>query len=67
MVGVFCTCTLSVCGLQRWLERTPGLEPDGFNFWAKYKSCVDRYIDSKYKLPDEVTCPLPQATPTVLL
>lgn len=26
--------------IERWLERTPGIEEDGFNFWAKYKSVV---------------------------
>ena len=24
-----------VFSLQEWLERTPGLEVDGFNFWAR--------------------------------
>ncbi|XP_045481086.1 tryptophan 2,3-dioxygenase [Harmonia axyridis] len=27
--------------VQRWLERTPGLELDGFNFWGKYKEAVE--------------------------
>lgn len=25
------------CSSQEWLERTPGLEVDGFNFWEKLK------------------------------
>lgn len=47
-----CSCMSAL--LQRWLERTPGLEPDGFNFWAKYKWCVERYIDYEFKRPAEV-------------
>ena len=27
--------------IEKWLERTPGLEEDGFNFWAKYKAVID--------------------------
>lgn len=27
--------------VQRWLERTPGLELDGFNFWGKYQRAVE--------------------------
>ena len=30
--------------VQRWLERTPGLEADGFNFWAKYKHAVESQL-----------------------
>ena len=30
--------------VQRWLERTPGLEADGFNFWAKYKQAVESLL-----------------------
>ncbi|XP_078684867.1 tryptophan 2,3-dioxygenase-like isoform X2 [Branchiostoma floridae x Branchiostoma belcheri] len=26
--------------VERWLERTPGLEEDGFNFWGKFKASV---------------------------
>ena len=36
--------SLSEC-VQRWLERTPGLEEHGFNFPAKYKSAVDNIFD----------------------
>ena len=32
--------SLSEC-IQFWLERTPGLEEDGFNFAAKFKEAVD--------------------------
>ncbi|XP_022660175.1 tryptophan 2,3-dioxygenase-like isoform X3 [Varroa jacobsoni] len=42
--------------IQRWLERTPGLEEDGFNFWAKYKAVVtlmlDRMEDKGHKKND---------------
>ncbi|VEN49279.1 unnamed protein product [Callosobruchus maculatus] len=27
--------------VQKWLERTPGLEHEGFNFWGKYKKAVE--------------------------
>lgn len=30
--------------VQRWLERTPGLEEDGFNFWAKFQDSVDQFL-----------------------
>ncbi|GLV35214.1 vermilion [Carabus blaptoides fortunei] len=30
--------------VQRWLERTPGLELNGFNFWGKYRKAVDLQI-----------------------
>lgn len=33
--------------VQRWLERTPGLELDGFNFWGKFKDSVDKLLDEK--------------------
>lgn len=36
--------SLSEC-VQRWLERTPGLEEHGFNFPAKFKSAVDSIFD----------------------
>lgn len=37
----------SLCDLvQRWLERTPGLEPHGFNFWKKFEDAVQAQIES---------------------
>lgn len=33
--------------LSRWLERTPGLEEEGFNFWRKYKIAVDTTQEEK--------------------
>lgn len=36
----------SLCDLvQRWLERTPGLEEDGFNFWKKFQDNVNELLD----------------------
>ena len=42
-----------VCGSQRWLERTPGLErtPDGFDFWQQYKEKAEQYLDDEVPLP----------------
>lgn len=37
--------------LGRWLERTPGLETNDFNFWQKYEAAVDRWIDKEYHVP----------------
>lgn len=31
--------------IERWLERTPGLEEDGFNFLAKYETAVSNMLD----------------------
>ena len=28
------------CSIQKWLERTPGLEEDGFNFWVKLEANI---------------------------
>lgn len=33
--------------IQNWLERTPGLEENGFNFWSKYKRAVDEWLESQ--------------------
>ncbi|KAH8284434.1 hypothetical protein KR018_012064, partial [Drosophila ironensis] len=33
--------------VQRWLERTPGLEESGFNFWAKFQQSVDNFLESQ--------------------
>lgn len=36
----------SLCDLlQRWLERTPGLEEHDFNFWGKYKKAVTSLLE----------------------
>lgn len=36
--------------VQRWLERTPGLELEGFNFWGKYQKAVQKLLDDQRKL-----------------
>ncbi|XP_016978631.1 tryptophan 2,3-dioxygenase [Drosophila rhopaloa] len=33
--------------VQRWLERTPGLEESGFNFWAKFQESVDQFLEAQ--------------------
>lgn len=33
--------------VQKWLERTPGLELDGFNFWGKFKDSVEQLLKDK--------------------
>lgn len=33
--------------VQRWLERTPGLELEGFNFWGKFKDAVEKLLNEK--------------------
>lgn len=33
--------------VQRWLERTPGLEEDGFDFWGKFQESVNALLDEK--------------------
>lgn len=30
--------------VEAWLERTPGLEEDGFDFWRRYTAAVQSYI-----------------------
>ena len=39
---------------QDWLERTPGLEKDGFNFFGKFKVAASKWIDSEFYFPAEV-------------
>ncbi|XP_017110175.2 tryptophan 2,3-dioxygenase [Drosophila bipectinata] len=33
--------------VQRWLERTPGLEESGFNFWEKFQQSVDKFLEAQ--------------------
>ena len=40
--------SLSYC-VQRWLERTPGLQPEGFNFPQKFKEAVEAIFDKELK------------------
>ncbi|XP_026736129.1 tryptophan 2,3-dioxygenase isoform X1 [Trichoplusia ni] len=30
--------------IERWLERTPGLQTHGFNFWGKFQAAVNKLI-----------------------
>jgi tryptophan 2,3-dioxygenase len=39
--------------VQRWLERTPGLELEGFNFWGKYQKAVERLLQEQRALAEE--------------
>ena len=40
--------SLSYC-VQRWLERTPGLQEEGFNFPQKFKEAVEAIFDKEWK------------------
>uniref|UniRef100_A0A8D9B349 Tryptophan 2,3-dioxygenase n=1 Tax=Cacopsylla melanoneura TaxID=428564 RepID=A0A8D9B349_9HEMI len=33
--------------VEKWLERTPGLETDGFDFWTKYQRCVQEMLNNR--------------------
>lgn len=33
--------------VEKWLERTPGLEEDGFNFWQKFQDNVSDLLDDE--------------------
>ncbi|XP_070553708.1 tryptophan 2,3-dioxygenase-like isoform X2 [Ptychodera flava] len=35
--------------LQRWLERTPGLEKDGFDFWGKFQESVTQMLKANFE------------------
>jgi tryptophan 2,3-dioxygenase len=49
----------SLCHLlQLWLERTPGLESNEFNFWEKYKEVVNKILDQNKTAAEEETEPL---------
>lgn len=36
--------------VEKWLERTPGLESDGFNFWQKFQDSVEVLLKEKEEL-----------------
>lgn len=38
--------------IERWLERTPGLEEDGFNFKAKYEAAVNEMLQEEREFID---------------
>jgi len=33
--------------VQKWLERTPGLEENGFNFWGKFQCAVEKLLQEQ--------------------
>jgi tryptophan 2,3-dioxygenase len=33
--------------VEKWLERTPGLESNGFNFWGKFEESVKKLLNEK--------------------
>lgn len=33
---------------QAWLERTPGLEPHGFNFWRKFENNIVKGLEEEF-------------------
>ncbi|XP_063238090.1 tryptophan 2,3-dioxygenase [Bacillus rossius redtenbacheri] len=35
--------------VQQWLERTPGLEVEGFNFWGKYRHAVQQLLREQHE------------------
>lgn len=39
--------------IQNWLERTPGLEEDGFNFLAKYEAAVNEMLQTERSFIDQ--------------
>ncbi|XP_070613405.1 tryptophan 2,3-dioxygenase [Erythrolamprus reginae] len=36
--------------VKAWLERTPGLEPEGFNFWGKFEVNVHNGLEQEYAI-----------------
>ncbi|XP_022919231.1 tryptophan 2,3-dioxygenase [Onthophagus taurus] len=41
--------------VEKWLERSPGLELSGFNFWGKYQKAVEKLLSEHEKLANECT------------
>ncbi|XP_054262119.1 tryptophan 2,3-dioxygenase [Macrosteles quadrilineatus] len=42
--------------IQMWLERTPGLEVNGFDFWSKYKRAVEEWLEGQKFAAMESKC-----------
>ena len=40
---------LAILSVQRWLERTPGLNEEGFNFPQKFKEAVEAIFDKEWQ------------------
>ncbi|MGH2574452.1 MAG: tryptophan 2,3-dioxygenase family protein, partial [Ignavibacteria bacterium] len=36
--------------IEKWLERTPFLKAEGFDFWQSYKSAVDTMLENERKI-----------------
>ncbi|XP_051528189.1 tryptophan 2,3-dioxygenase B [Myxocyprinus asiaticus] len=41
--------------LEQWLERTPGLEQDGFNFWGKLQANIEKGLSLKKQKLEKMT------------
>ncbi|KAF6027238.1 TDO2 [Bugula neritina] len=39
--------------VESWLERTPGLSLNDFNFWNKYQAAVKQWLHDEFKAPAE--------------
>ncbi|XP_064636676.1 tryptophan 2,3-dioxygenase-like isoform X2 [Lineus longissimus] len=39
--------------LGKWLERTPGLDVKEYNFWRKYRMCVEAWLYEGFRKPAE--------------
>ncbi|KAL3878302.1 hypothetical protein ACJMK2_030665 [Sinanodonta woodiana] len=37
--------------VEKWLERTPGLQVNEFNFWPKYQKAVSIYLNENFLFP----------------
>lgn len=38
--------------IEQWLERTPGLEESGFNFWQRYENAVEKLLSEEEAVID---------------
>ena len=43
------TIVFAIFSVQRWLERTPGLNEEGFNFPQKFKEAVEAIFDKEWQ------------------
>ena len=43
------TIDFAIFSVQRWLERTPGLNEEGFNFPQKFKEAVEAIFDKEWQ------------------
>nr|XP_056711031.1 tryptophan 2,3-dioxygenase [Euleptes europaea] len=40
--------------VESWLERTPGLEPEGFNFWGKFEMNVLKGLEEEFAMVQRI-------------